>query len=292
MHRRIFLKTITLLPLAGVAMKLEAIGNSNSDQQNGKPMPVLFIGHGSPMNAIEDNEFTESWKTLGSEIPRPKAILTISAHWETKGTFITAMDHPKTIHDFFGFPEKLFAVQYPAFGDAKLAGEVHDHSGIPKIEMDNTWGLDHGTWSILTRMFPKADIPVLQLSLDHSLLPEEHYWLAKQIKQLRNQGVLIMGSGNMIHNLRMIDWRNTNGGHPWAEAANLKFKKLISARDFLKLMHYDTLGEEIRLSVPTPEHFLPLLYVLALAEEDETISFFNDRCVYGSLSMTSVKINS
>ena len=255
-------------------------------------MPVLFIGHGSPMNAIEENPFSRNWKELGENLPKPSAILCISAHWETNGTFITASVNQRTIHDFYGFPDELFAVQYPAPGNPKLAGEIQNMSPNPKIEPDLSWGLDHGCWSILKRMYPQADVPVVQLSLDYTISPEKHYLIAKQLKVLRQRGVLIIGSGNMVHNLRMIDWKNSENGHDWALEANEQFKKLILAGDYLKLMQYDLLGKAVRLAVPTPEHFLPLLYVLAQSEEHEEVSIFNDQCVYGSISMTSIKINS
>ena len=255
-----------------------------------KQMPALFIGHGSPMNAIEENEFTRSWSQIGNSMPKPSAILCISAHWETRGTFVTTAEHPATIHDFYGFPDTLFSVQYPAPGNPILAKEIIEMAPSPPVRPDSNWGMDHGTWSVLKHFYPEANIPVLQLSLDHSMKPEDHYLLAKKLNTLRRKGVLIIGSGNMVHNLRQIDWRNPGQGFEWAEQANELFKNLIVARDFQKLIHYDLLGKAVQLSVPTPEHYLPLLYILAQTEESDTISFFNDHCIYGSLAMTSVQI--
>ncbi len=254
-------------------------------------MPVFFIGHGSPMNALESNEFTAGWQSAGASIPTPGAILCISAHWETRSTQVTAMPKPRTIHDFSGFPDALYQVQYPAPGSPQVALETREQLLPFLAEPDHNWGLDHGCWSVLKHMFPNADIPVIQLSLDHTLSPEGHYNLAKQLAGLRRRGVLVMGSGNIVHNLRTINWHNPAGGHEWALEANEKIKNLILGNDHRSLISYHTLGAEIQRSVPTPEHFLPLLYALALREEHESITLFNDHLVYGSISMTSIKIN-
>ena len=253
-------------------------------------MPVIFVGHGSPMNAIEENEFTRGWRAAGSSVPEPEYILFVSAHWETPGTYVTAMEKPPTIHDFGGFPEKLYEVEYPVNGSPELADKTVKLVTKTDIKPDLKWGLDHGTWSVLKHMYPDADVPVVQLSLDYSKDPLYHYELAKELSSLRKKGVLIIGSGNMVHNLRMVDWRNKEGGHEWAMEANSKFVKLIAENEHEKLIGYKKLGREIELSVPTPEHFLPLLYVLALKEENENIFFFNDNTVLGSISMTSVMI--
>lgn len=256
-------------------------------------MPVLFVGHGSPMNGIEDNEFSRRWTALAQEIPVPKAVLVVSAHWFTKGTSITAMDFPKTIHDFGGFPDALFNVQYPAPGSPPLAKETQSLIHSAKVELDHDWGLDHGTWTIVRHMYPLANIPVLQLSIDYTKGPEFHYQLAKELFHLRSKGVLIIGSGNMVHNLGMVDWNKLDGpsyGYDWALKMNQTFKELILNKDHQPLIHYNLLGKEALLSIPTPEHYLPLLYSLALQGKNDSISFFNDKHVGGSLTMTSVKI--
>lgn len=254
-------------------------------------MPLLFLGHGSPMNAIEENEFVEGFRDIAKTIPMPMAILCISAHWETRGTLVTAMETPKTIHDFGGFPRSLYEVQYPAPGSPELAHEIKKIITKTSLELDYSWGLDHGTWSVIKHLYPEAKVPVVQLSLDRGKFPEFHYELAKELISLRRRGVLIVGSGNIVHNLGILDWDRPDGGYDWAVNANNLLKKLIMADDHSQLIHYRELGEEIRLSIPTPEHYLPLLYILGLKEENETITFFNDKLVMGSLSMTSLKID-
>lgn len=255
-------------------------------------MPVLFIGHGSPMNGIEDNEFSQRWKAMAKEITVPKAVLVISAHWLSKGTRITAMDFPKTIHDFGGFPQALFDVQYPAPGDAQLANETKSIITSTDAELDHDWGLDHGAWTVIKHMYPDANIPVLQLSIDYTKGPQYHYDLAKEIYSLRKKGVLIIGSGNMVHNLRMVAWDKLNEseyGYDWALQMNEKFKELIGNGKHDQLINYQSLGREALLSIPTPEHYWPLLYTLSLKGNKDDVSFFNDKAVGGSLTMTSVK---
>lgn len=261
------------------------------DQQ--QTMPVLFVGHGNPMYAIEENEFSQSWKTLGETLPRPKAILCISAHWETNGTFVTAMSHPSTIHDFGGFPKELFAVDYPATGSPELAYETKEIVTKSTIELDQIWGLDHGAWSVIRNMYPKADVPVVQLSINYNKSPKDHYELAQQLQSLRRKGILIIGSGNLVHNLRLVDWTkkdSTESGYDWALQANDIFKTLILQNNHQALINYTSLGREVQMAVPSPDHFLPLLYSLALQQANEAISFFNDKAVMGSLTMTSLKI--
>ena len=256
-------------------------------------MPVLFIGHGSPMNGIEDNEFSQRWTKLAKEIPVPAAVLVISAHWFTKGTLITAMDFPKTIHDFGGFPKALYDVQYPAPGNPTLAKETAALIHTANVVPDHDWGLDHGTWTIVRHMYPEAKIPVLQLSIDYTKGPQYHYDLAKELYSLRKKGVLIIGSGNMIHNLSMVAWDKINGpayGYDWALQLNEKFKQLILSSDYNPLINYDSLGNEGKLAIPTPEHYLPLLYTLGLKGATDNTTIFNDRAVAGSLTMTSVKL--
>lgn len=256
-------------------------------------MPVLFIGHGSPMNGIEDNEFSQRWTQMAKELPTPAAVLVVSAHWFSKGTRITAMDFPETIHDFGGFPQKLFDVQYPAPGNPVLAKETASLLHSAHVELDHDWGLDHGTWTVVRHMYPDAKIPVLQLSIDYTKGPQYHFDLSRELYGLRKKGVLIIGSGNMVHNLRMVSWEkiNTSGyGYDWALQMNDTFKQLISDGDYTPLINYERLGAEARLAIPTPEHYLPLLYSLGLKGSNDKISFFNDKAVAGSLTMTSVKI--
>lgn len=256
-------------------------------------MPVLFIGHGSPMNGIEDTSFSRRWTQMAMEIPLPKAVLVISAHWFTKGTLITAMDFPKTIHDFGGFPKELYAVQYPAPGNPALAKETAGLVHSADVTLDHDWGLDHGTWTVVRHMYPEANIPVLQLSIDYTQGPQFHYDLARELLSLRKKGVLIIGSGNMVHNLRMVDWEKLNEpeyGYDWAMRMNDTFKSLIVSGNHPSLIRYSGLGKEAQLAIPTPEHYLPLLYTLGLQTNRDTVSFFNDKAVGGSLTMTSVKL--
>lgn len=256
-------------------------------------MPVLFIGHGSPMNGIENNTFSNRWTTLAQEIPTPTAVLVISAHWFTRGTMITAMDFPKTIHDFGGFPDALYQVQYPAPGNPTLAKETAAQISSAEVVLDHDWGLDHGTWAIVRHMYPKANIPVLQLSMDYTKTARFHYELGKELLHLRKKGVLIIGSGNMVHNLRMVAWDKLNGpayGFDWAIEINQVLKDRILQQDHASLIQYEKLGREAMLAIPTPEHYLPLLYILGLQGKEEGVSFFNDLPVGGSLTMTSVKI--
>ena len=255
-------------------------------------MPVLFIGHGSPMNGIEDNEFSRRWRNMAKEIPTPAAVLVVSAHWFSKGTLVTAMDFPKTIHDFGGFPKALFDVQYKAPGNPALALETASLIKSAHVELDHDWGLDHGTWTVVRHMYPEAKIPVLQLSIDYTKDPQYHYDLAKELYGLRKKGVLIIGSGNMVHNLGMLAWDKLNApeyGYDWALQLNERFKQLISNNDHQPLVHYESLGREGRLAIPTPEHYLPLLYALGLKGAKDSTVFFNDKAVGGSLTMTSVK---
>lgn len=256
-------------------------------------MPALFVGHGSPMYAIEENEFVHVWRKLGESIPRPRAILCISAHWETNGTFVTAMQKPQTIHDFGGFPKELFAVQYPAPGSPELAAETRESVTSVTVGLDQKWGLDHGAWSVIRNIYPKADIPVIEMSLNYNQSAQAHYDLAKQLSSLREKGVLIIGSGNIVHNLRMVAWDKMNEpeyGFDWAIHANDQIKQHILNGNHKELINYALLGREVQMAVPTPEHYLPLLYTLALKGANEPVSFFNDKAVMGSLSMTSVKI--
>jgi len=274
-------------------MTINNLNNLNHSSTDTGTMPVLFVGHGSPMYAVEENEFVESWRNLGKELPKPKAIICISAHWETRGTQVTAMQHPPTLHDFGGFPRELYEVQYPAPGDPDLAKETIRLITGTSVLPDEKWGLDHGTWSVIRRIYPKADIPVIQLSLDYHKSPEEHYNLAKELASFREKGVLIVGSGNIVHNLRHVAWDKPDDeeyGHDWAIEANEMIKKLIVENNHKALIDYKTLGAAVQMAVPSPDHYLPLLYALALKKENEELSFFNDKAVMGSLTMTSLKI--
>ncbi|AWI26550.1 4,5-DOPA-extradiol-dioxygenase [Flavobacterium pallidum] len=254
--------------------------------------PVLFIGHGSPMNGIEQNEFSEGWAKMGREIPKPKAVLVISAHWLTQGTHITAMPNPKTIHDFGGFPKELFEVQYPAPGEPALAEATKKIITKTDVGLDHDWGLDHGTWTVVRHMYPDADIPVLQLSIDYAKPPQYHFELAQQLVSLRKKGVLIIGSGNMVHNLRMVAWDKLNEpeyGFDWVIEMNDVFKEKLGKCDTSSLINYEKLHAAAKLAIPTPDHYYPLLYAMALQQNGDDIRFFNDKAVGGSLTMTSVK---
>jgi 4,5-DOPA dioxygenase extradiol len=264
---------------------IRTLANSLPDlpEQPSEKMPVLFVGHGNPMNAITDNAFAKQWERIGRQLA-PKAILCISAHWETSGSRVTAMPKPKTIHDFGGFPDELFRVQYPAPGSPELANNIAAATH-QRIVQDHEWGLDHGAWSVLNRMFPKAYVPVLQLSLDVRKSPLQHIELARELTYLRSKGVVIIGSGNIVHNLGMVQWRG--GSLDWAIEFDELSKELITTRDLASLANYSALGKEAMLSVPTPEHYLPMLYALSLIEADEEIEFFNETIDLGSVSMRS-----
>ncbi len=284
---------LAAVPLAGAAMKLNELNKMTAPLSSTDKMPVLFLGHGSPMNAIEENEFVTGFRNVAREIPKPNAILCVSAHWETRGTMVTAMEHPVTIHDFGGFPKELYDVQYPAPGSPELAKETKELVKKAEVKLDEKWGLDHGAWSVIKHLYPKADVPVIQMSLDYYQGPQYHYELAKELASLRNKGVLIIGSGNMVHNLRMVAWDKLNTddyGYDWALEAREKMKHFILDDDHKALINYSAQGKPFQLSVPTPEHYLPLLYTLALKEKGDEISLFNDKAVGGSLTMTSVKI--
>jgi 4,5-DOPA dioxygenase extradiol len=291
MNRQQFIKTLGGACFMTTLSSFRNFTDQLSEQEH--LMPVLFIGHGSPMNGIQDTEFSRRWTQMAKEIPTPTAVLVVSAHWFTRGTKITAMDFPKTIHDFGGFPRALYEVQYPAPGNPALAKETASMIQAAHVELDHDWGLDHGTWTIVRHMYPTANKPVLQLSIDYTRAPQYHYDLAKEIYALRKKGVLIIGSGNMVHNLGMVAWNRLNDpeyGYDWAVKMNDTFKHLILEGDHAALVNYEALGKEAMLAIPTPEHYLPLLYTLGLKGERDAVSFFNDKAVGGSLTMTSVKI--
>ena len=255
--------------------------------------PALFLGHGSPMNAIEENQFFKGFRTISKTLPKPKSILCVSAHWFTRGTKITAMENPRTIHDFGGFPDELYEVQYPAKGDPILAEKARSLLLPEPVELDHEWGLDHGAWSVIKHLYPDADIPIIQMSIDFTKPAQYHFELSQKLKKLRHRGVLIIGSGNIVHNLRLVDWQNfdkDNHGHDWAIEARAILNKHILEGNFKALVEYEKLSTAIQMAIPTPDHYLPLIYTLGLKENNETVSLFNDKLVAGSLSMTSVKI--
>lgn len=273
---------------------LNELYNASKSLSTTKRMPVLFLGHGSPMNAIEENQFVSGFRQIAKTIETPTAILCISAHWFTNGTKVTAMEIPKTIHDFGGFPQELFDVQYAAKGSPSLAHETKELLLPTSVELDQHWGLDHGAWSVIKHLYPEANIPVIQLSIDYTKPAQYHYELAQKLQVLRNKGILIIGSGNIVHNLRRVDFKNFNKedyGFDWAIEARAKINQHLTSGDFQPLIDYDKQGTAFQLAIPTPEHYLPLLYSLGLKQKDETLSLFNDKLVAGSLSMTSLKIS-
>ena len=274
-------------------MKINQLKNIVEGLPNSEKMPVLFLGHGSPMNAIEENEFVLGFKSVAQTLPQPQAILCISAHWFTKGTKVTAMEMPKTIHDFGGFPKALFDIQYPAKGSPELAKLTQQILQPTTVHLDHEWGLDHGAWSVIKHLYPDANIPVIQLSIDYTQSAQYHFDLAKQLQDLRNKGVLIIGSGNIVHNLRLVDFANfhkDNYGFDWAiEAREFVNNKLING-DYTSLINYTNQSKALQLAIPSPDHYLPLIYNLALQDKKDNLSLFNDKLLAGSLSMTSVKL--
>lgn len=293
MDRKRFLLSLSALPVAAAAMKLNDLTRITEPFQRSERMPVLFLGHGSPMNAIEENEFVRGFRQVAATVPKPQAVLVVSAHWETRGTFVTAMEKPRTIHDFGGFPQALFDVQYPAPGSPELAAEVKNTITSTAVGLDHSWGLDHGAWSVVKHLYPQADVPVIQMSIDRSLSPEKHYALAKELAALRDKGVLIVGSGNMVHNLGMVAWDKLSEpfAFDWAQEASERMKQAILTGDHQSLIDFRTQGRAFDLAINSSEHFLPLLYMLAFQNKDERATLFNDKPVAGSLTMTSVKID-
>lgn len=274
---------------------LSSLAQAATSFKDTDPMPVLFFGHGSPMNAIELNEFSQTWRTIGANLPKPNAILCVSAHWlSTNGTYVTAMEHPKTIHDFGGFPQALFDVQYPAPGNQALASWVIDIVNATHVHEDMEWGLDHGTWSVLKHVFPEADVPVVQLSIDYSKPAAYHYALAQELAALRKKGVLIVASGNMVHNLRMVSWDkpvDEDYGFDWAIEANTTMKNMLDTQNHQALIDWQNQGNAFKLAIPTPDHYYPMIYAMALQSSKDTLSFFNDKAVMGSLTMTSFRLD-
>lgn len=272
---------------------LNDLHSISSTFSNTDKMPVLFLGHGSPMNAIEENQFVTGFRNLAKTLPQPNAILCVSAHWFTKGTKVTSMEMPRTIHDFGGFPQALFDVQYPAKGSPELAVETKKLLDPVMVELDEHWGLDHGAWSVIKHLYPNADVPVIQLSIDYTKSGQYHFDLAQKLQALRYKGVLIIGSGNIVHNLRMVDFRNfdkDNYGYDWAIEARETVNNYLLDGNFQPLIDFEKMNKAVQLAVPTPEHYLPLLYTLGLKDKTDDLSLFNDKLLAGSLSMTSVKL--
>lgn len=272
---------------------LNDLHSISSTFSNTDKMPVLFLGHGSPMNAIEENQFVAGFRDLAKTLPQPNAILCISAHWFTNGTKVTSMQMPRTIHDFGGFPQALFDVQYPAKGSPELAFETKKILEPVLVDLDEHWGLDHGAWSVIKHLYPEANVPVIQLSIDYTKSGQYHFELAKKLQSLRHKGVLIIGSGNIVHNLRLVDFRNfdkDNYGYDWAIEARETINHYLLDGNFQPLIDFEKMNKAIQLAIPTPDHYLPLLYTLGLKEKSEELDLFNDKLLAGSLSMTSVKI--
>ena len=254
-------------------------------------MPAIFFGHGNPMNALADNAYTQAWREIGARIPRPNAILCVSAHWYLPGTAVTAMPSPRTIHDFGGFPPELYQVAYPAPGDPAFAKRVQTLLAPLNVELDQRWGLDHGTWSVLVHAFPQADIPVVQLSIDETKSPAFHYELGEKLSTLRDEGVFVIGSGNIVHNLEAYSWgRHASEAFDWTARFEVRVRELLLAGKHEPLTAYETLGPDALLAVPTPEHYLPLLYVLGASTPGDPMSFPVHGVDGGSISMLSVQI--
>ena len=288
-YRREVLTALSLLPM-GMSAIASLTETAAALPTQARPAPALFVGHGSPMNAISDNAWSRAWAEIGARIGRPSAIVCVSAHWQTRGVRVTAMERPPTIHDFSGFPEALQSAVYPAPGSPALARQTAETVQGARVGLDQSWGLDHGTWSVLARMFPRADVPVIQLSLDEALSPAAHYALGRELGALRDRGVLVMGSGNIVHNLGRIDRRLPEAGFDWAVEFDTRIAELIDKGDHDGVIRYEALGRAARLSVPTNEHYLPLLYALAAQRPDDRVSYFNAAPAMGSISMRSLLI--
>ena len=291
MDRKHFFKTLAVLPLAGFGMKLQELNKLSSNFGNTEKMPVLFVGHGNPMNAITDNQYSKSWKTMGEKLPLPKAILCVSAHWLTKGTAVTMVEHPKTIHDFGGFPDELFKVQYPAPGATNYAKMTVSAVKSVIVHEDFEWGLDHGAWSVLKNMYPKANVPVFQMSIDFDKPPIYHFNLAKELYELRKKGILIVASGNVVHNLGILSWDENIKTYDWAVEFDTLVKKSIEDNNPNPLIEYQKLGKLATIAHPTNDHYLPLMYTLGLRDKSDTVQFFNETFDLGSLSMRSLLLS-
>jgi 4,5-DOPA dioxygenase extradiol len=288
MDRKNFIKSLALLPLTGAAMKLEDLHKITEPFGTTDQMPVLFVGHGNPMNAITDNIYARTWNEMGKKLPLPKAILCVSAHWLTNGTAVTMTDKPKTIHDFGGFPDELFNVQYPAPGAVDYARMAISTVTSTKVHEDFEWGLDHGAWSVLKNMYPQANVPVFQMSIDYGKPPQYHYELGKELASLRNKGVLVVASGNVVHNLGMISWGDSGKKFDWAIEFDGLVKKSIEDNNPTPLIEYQKLGKLASMAHPTNDHYLPLMYTIGLRSKSDKFQFFNDTFDLGSISMRGV----
>jgi 4,5-DOPA dioxygenase extradiol len=254
-------------------------------------MPAVFVGHGNPLNALADNDYTRGWRSLGASLPRPRAIVCVSAHWYVEGTRVTSMGRPRTIHDFGGFPRELYEVEYPAPGDPVLAARVAELLEPTDVALDESWGLDHGAWSVLVHLFPDADVPVIQLSIDENESSANHYDLGRRLSALRDEDVLILGSGNIVHNLHTYAWGRQNvEPFDWAVRFETEARRLLAAHDHEPMIRYEEQGPDARLSVPTPEHYLPVLYVVAGCKEDDRVSFPVEGVDGGSVSMLAIQV--
>lgn len=275
------------------AMNISSFAKQMSElPEEEKKMPLLFVGHGSPMNIVMDNPFTRAMEKIGKELPRPKVILSISAHWLTRGTFVCGVEKPKTIYDFYGFPDELYKMNYPSAGSPQYAKEVQQIIKKTEVKLDNEWGLDHGTWSVLKHMYPNADVPVFQMSIDYYKPASYHYELAKELSSLRKKGVLIIGSGNIVHNLRIFDWDVDAKISDWALEFDEKVKNNLLNKNHNDLMNYQNLGNAAQLAVPTNDHYLPLMYVIAMQEKNELLTFPFEGFQHGTVSMRCVKVGS
>ena len=293
MNRKSFLKILGITPFLYSMKNINELYTTSQAFSNTEKMPVLFLGHGSPMNAIEENQFVTGFRNVAKTLPKPNAILCVSAHWFTKGTKVTAMEMPETIHDFGGFPQELFNVQYPAKGSPELAQITHELLLPTPVELDDKWGLDHGAWSVIKQLYPNADIPIIQLSIDYTKSAQYHFELAQKLQALRNKGILIIGSGNIVHNLRLVDFANfdrDNYGYDWAIEARETVNNYLIDGNYQPLIEYEKQSTAVQMAIPSPDHYLPLIYTLGLQQKGENISLFNDKLVAGSLSMTSLKI--
>jgi 4,5-DOPA dioxygenase extradiol len=292
-NRKSFLKILGITPFLYSMKNINELYTTSQAFSNTEKMPVLFLGHGSPMNAIEENQFVTGFRNVAKTLPKPNAILCVSAHWFTKGTKVTAMEMPETIHDFGGFPQELFNVQYPAKGSPELAQITHELLLPTPVELDDKGGLDHGAWSVIKHLYPNADIPIIQLSIDYTKSAQYHFELAQKLQALRNKGILIIGSGNIVHNLRLVDFANfdrDNYGYDWAIEARETVNNYLIDGNYQPLIEYEKQSTAVQMAIPSPDHYLPLIYTLGLQQKGENISLFNDKLVAGSLSMTSLKI--
>lgn len=292
MERNKFLKILASSPLILAGMKLKEFENISNNFSNSEKMPVLFIGHGHPMNALLDNNFTQTLTKIGQNIQKPNAIMVVSAHWETRGTYVSVNPQPATIYDFGGFDDRLFQIKYEPKGAPELAQQVVTLGSSYGIQEDHSMGLDHGAWTVLKYLFPKADVPVFQLSIDFTKPPQYHYELAAALKKMREKGVLVVGSGNIVHNLGRLDWQNINAKpFDWAIEFDELVKGKLTTNDFKALVNYNQFGKLAQLSIPSNDHYLPMLYTLGLADKNEQVKYLYEGIQYGSISMRCFQIS-